>query len=121
MPLDIYCLLALPRHIYDFKITNGTKGVKEGINPYRGMPILAAKDITMYASARDIGNIAAGIIAGNHGIDYPTARKAFDFLQSCQSKTKAVESESTQAAQQLGYLIGRYYGSFNTWRYSLEF
>ena len=49
---------------YDFKVTNGSKSIVEGIDIYRGMPISTnPNNVVTYASARDVGNIAAGYIA----------------------------------------------------------
>lgn len=38
------------------------------------------------ASARDIGNYAAGYVAGVHGLGWGTSRFAFDALQTKQEK-----------------------------------
>ena len=63
---------------YDFKAHNGAGEILPSINHYRGMSI-GGKYI---ASARDIGNIGAGYIAGVKGIPYFAARFAFDLYQS---------------------------------------
>lgn len=51
------------------------------------MPINLKDDNTtlpVYASARDIGNIAAGFIAGVNGLSWGISRMAFDALESFQ-------------------------------------
>lgn len=52
-------------HKYDFKVSNGepTSAYGSKPDPYRGMPIGKGTDgKNIYASARDIGNIAAGYV-----------------------------------------------------------
>ena len=63
---------------YDFKASNGQDIVKEELNYYRGMPIGNG----VIASARDIGNIGAGYMAGVYGISYFFARMAFDAYET---------------------------------------
>ena len=79
-----YMWNARNEHQYDFKATNGTDGVlysKEGY--YRGMPLGVGKDgVPIYTSAREIGNIGAGIVARKSGLSWKTARFGFDFYQS---------------------------------------
>jgi RHS repeat-associated protein len=94
---------------YDFKRTNGTDKVHYTDNDgyYRGMPIQRQKDGTVvYTSARDVGNIAAGYIAGLYGIPWDMARKEFDKLQSTQDGRPSVEGISTQNAQRIGWETG---------------
>ena len=71
-------------HKYDFKVSNGesTSILGSKPDPYRGMPIGKGSDEkNIYASARDIGNIAAGYVAGANGIGWISARAAFDGYQ----------------------------------------
>jgi RHS repeat-associated protein len=95
---------------YDFKRTNGTDKDIYGDNindRYRGMPVQTQKDGTVvYTSARDVGNIAAGYIAGLYGIPWDIARKKFDALESQQKGYPAVEGISSQNAQRVGWETG---------------
>ena len=88
---------------YDFKKTNGTDSKIDGIDPYRGMPISTSEDGTVtYASARDVGNMAAGYIAARNGISWRAARWAFDLYQG------RPEGRSTVSAELYGYtFLGR--------------
>ena len=110
---------------YDFKRTNGTDKVLYDTPEkyYRGMPLeLEGEDASLpvFASARDVGNIAAGFVAGNSGMSWGMARFGFDALQTSQvhGKTKTfwfypyfgvyeVEGSSTQYAERLGFRIGK--------------
>jgi RHS repeat-associated protein len=95
---------------YDFKRTNGTENsiFTTRAQHYRGMPIGTEwNGKQIYASARDVGNIAAGIVAGRSGMDWRIARLGFDGLESYQKRGLAAESSSTQYAQKLGWEIGR--------------
>jgi len=93
---------------YDFKVTNGTgEHYSNPIDYYRGMPIGKDKDGTViYSSARDVGNIAAGYVAGSHGVNWDKAREAFDALESQQKGYKTIEGISTQNAQRVGWESG---------------
>ncbi|MCQ2211680.1 MAG: RHS repeat-associated core domain-containing protein [Paludibacteraceae bacterium] len=98
---------------YDFKRTNGTKNViyTKSQDYYRGMPVNLKgddKSLPVYASARDIGNIGAGIIAGSRGISWTVSRIAFDALESHQHGFDKWHHEggSTQYGERLGYRIG---------------
>jgi RHS repeat-associated protein len=94
---------------YDFKSTNGTNQVvyTDHKDFYRGMPVGKTKDgVQLYTSARDVGNIAAGYIAGAYGIPWAEARKEFDKLESKQQRHPAVEGFSTQNAQRVGWETG---------------
>lgn len=114
--------------LYDFKRTNGTENViynndEDGTEYYRGMPIdLYGKNssLPVFASARDFGNMAAGIVAGRGGLSWETARSGFDFLETYKSEgsltalesifcsdKRVIESSSSQFAQLLGWRIGR--------------
>ena len=106
--LDDYIDKARNDHPYDFKVTNGTNGVvsRDIKYQYRGMSI--GKNETgqnIYTSARDVGNIAAGIVAAKNGISWLDARLAFDVYQSYSSRNLEMEGLSTQSAQLYGWLI----------------
>ncbi len=113
--LENYILNAKGGEKYDFK-TNGM--VERGdVTPaqhmYRGMSLegvdgIGSQDgnITTYASARDIGNVAAGYIAGSNGISEPRTRFAFDLLESFQRGKISFEGHPTKQAQRAGYNLG---------------
>ena len=70
----------------DFKVTNGEgRGRVHEVGPafFRGMPLLLGEvgSLPIYASARDVGNIAAGFVAGRRGMGWSTARLGYDGLQ----------------------------------------
>jgi hypothetical protein len=101
---------------YDFKTTNGTskRVYSEAEDYYRGMPFgEKADNQTVYASARDIGNFCAGLMAGSTGQSWKDSRVAFDLLESKQKGKIAFEKESTVYAEALGFVMGRalYYNS----------
>ncbi|WDF65930.1 hypothetical protein [Flavobacterium sp. KACC 22763] len=58
------------------------------------------------ASARDAGNIGAGIVAGRNGYSWSFSRLAFDALESYQKSEITTEGNTTQKAQKVGYEIG---------------
>ena len=100
---------------YDFK----TNGIDErgDVTPaqymYRGMSVegvngVGSQDgnVTTFASARDIGNVAAGYIAGSNGISEPRTRFAFDLLESFQKGKISFEGQPTKQAQAVGYKLG---------------
>jgi hypothetical protein len=119
-----YAWNARGEQFYDFKRTNGTNNVLFTTDEsyYRGMPLsLQGEDASMpvFASARDVGNIGAGLVAGRAGLSWSTARFGFDFLETKQkfgtSKAtlfypffgvKAIEGSSTQYGERLGFRIG---------------
>ena len=102
--------------IYDFKATNFSNHnylndikdenqeqlkLKRNEYMYRGMPIgINAKGQTIYTSARDIGNITAGYVAGRNNLPYHTARLGFDAYQG------SIEGISTRAAEYDGWVLG---------------
>lgn len=93
---------------YDFKSTNGENKSIAEIDEYRGMPVGQTKDgKSIYTSAKDIGNIGAGWVAGSHNIPWPIARIAFDRLQSQQDGKPSVELPSTQNAEFVGWRTGK--------------
>jgi hypothetical protein len=94
---------------YDFKRTNGSDKVlyENTEDFYRGMPILSEHNgKPVFGSARDVGNIAAGLVAGRDGMGWSTARLGFDALQSWQQKSFTTETSGTQFGQRLGHRIG---------------
>jgi RHS repeat-associated protein len=111
-----YMLNARGRQYYDFK-TNGIADRPKGESltqyMYRGMPVdgvqgLENKDgLHTIASARDIGNVGAGYMAGNNGLNWSQARMGFDGLQSIQDrKFVAIEGQTTQLAERIGFNLG---------------
>jgi hypothetical protein len=58
------------------------------------------------ASARDIGNFAAGFVAGSNGMTWGTARVVFDAYQSYKSRGLMREGIPTQLAQRKGFDAG---------------
>ena len=76
--------------IFDFKMTNGIdpETISGIIDPNRGMK-LYVNGQSYIASARDIGNFAAGYMARKKGLPYWMARVGFDGYQSFQSTLKA--------------------------------
>ncbi len=95
---------------YDFKTTNGTDKPIAGIDEYRGMPIGCNKNtgVVTYSSARDIGNIAAGYIAGANGMSWEASRIAFEAYQSKVSGRPTIEGISTRNAEYYGWRTGSY-------------
>ncbi len=92
---------------YDFKTTNGTDKPIQGIDKYRGMPIGETRNgQTIFSSARDIGNIAAGYVAGANGMSWEASRIAFDTYQSKINRQPSIESISTRNAEYYGWRIG---------------
>lgn len=103
--LDNYIDNARNDHPWDFKVTNGGNEVisKEQKFTYRGMQIKGQNGDAVYASARDVGNIAAGMVAAKNGIPWSAARLAFDAYQSIHDRTPKVEGISTQNAERYGW------------------
>ncbi len=98
--LDDYMDKARNSHPYDFKVTNGSPNVvsESPQYVYRGMGIgKTTFGQTIYTSARDIGNIAAGVVAAKNGIPWQAARMAFDAYQG------GIEGISTQNAEYYGW------------------
>ena len=106
--IDDYMMNARNNKPYDFKVTNGTNGPIEGIDIYRGMPVgVNGKGQTIYTSARDIGNIAAGYVAGVNGMSWEASRIAFDLYQG------GMEGKSTKNAERYGWTMGYNNSGFN--------
>ena len=119
--LGDYMNNARTNHPYDFKVTNGGDKVISNTQTYiyRGVPI--GKDgfgYILYSSGRDIGNMAAGIVAAKNGIPWSIARAAFDAYQTKNNMDKHgysldninVEGKSTRNAE--------YYGWSQIYKYS---
>jgi hypothetical protein len=65
----------------------GKTKIKERIKVlfhYRGMPFGGTPDVRTFATARDIGNAAAGYVAAVKGIPWEAATAAFDGLETLQ-------------------------------------
>jgi RHS repeat-associated protein len=100
---------------YDFKRTGGGSQVKYNTDEeyYRGMPLMGkVNNQRVFASARDVGNIPAGMVAAINGAMWDEARLAFDGLETFQTGSYknfkwSVETASTQYAQQVGFEIGK--------------
>ena len=89
---------------FDFKRQGATPG-DENFNDlrylYRGMSFNGK-----IASARDIGNYAAGFVAGRKGLSWLESRVGFDGLESYQKGKLATEGLPTQLSQKLGHSVG---------------
>ncbi|NDV84258.1 DUF6443 domain-containing protein [Bacteroides sp. 51] len=106
-----YMMNATKNGDYDFK-RNGIENKKEDMEPteyyYRGTYLGETKDRKpVYSSARDIGNMGAGFIAGRHDIPWSLARIPFDLLESYQNKRPSIEGMSTQNAEYYGWQWGQ--------------
>ena len=77
-----YMWNARGNHKYDFKNTNGTDQKIDNIDQYRGMQITTDNGLPVITSARDIGNIGAGYMAGVNGVSWDKAVTAFDAYQT---------------------------------------
>ncbi len=59
---------------------------------YRGMQISNTTDgKKIFASARDVGNLAAGFVAAVNGVIWPLSRTCFDGLESIQKNRNVSE------------------------------
>lgn len=74
----------------------------ESQHMYRGSVTKDGK----FGSARDFGNMAAGVVAGRNGLSWGQARVGFDALESYQRGAFASEPATTQKAQRVGYDVG---------------
>jgi hypothetical protein len=103
-----YMSNARTNHIWDFKVTNGVEGHLDSPDIYRGMPISNG----VYASARDVGNIAAGLVGGTNGLSWFSFRLGCDVYQTYEASkrnesfTPSLEGASTISAQRYGWEIG---------------
>jgi RHS repeat-associated protein len=114
LSLEGYMVNATGGGEYDFK-TNGiaNKGDQSiGQYEYRGMTVDAVSGlgdksgVPTIATARDIGNVGAGYVAGSNGLNWQQARLGFDGLQSIQDRKFSTEAQTTQLAQHAGYDLG---------------
>ena len=105
--LDNYVLNAGNGEKYDFKETNAGLPKVSGDDIYRGMPFgINSEGKQVYTSARDIGNIVAGYVAGYNGLTWAGARLGFDGYQSITNGKLSIEGPSTQNAQMVGFKLG---------------
>jgi RHS repeat-associated protein len=102
--------------LLDFK-TNGIDGRAAGMSReqfmYRGVPFEGVSDFgnqdgktTTFASARDVGNVAAGYVMGKNGLTWGEARLGFDALQTYQQGKISTEGYPTISAETLGFKTG---------------
>ena len=119
-----YILNAKEWEKYDFKRTNGRDiPVSDRANQsetylHRGMEITLDGE-TFIASARDIGNFAAGYMAGINDIPWGVSRIPFDMLETWQHEKDNItnrnwqqinwhqEGKTTQYSQAMGYIAGQ--------------
>ena len=96
---------------YDFKrqgVDKDDKKHESSIYYYRGTSLgKDSKGNTIYASARDVGNIGAGFIAGRNNMSWKASRAAFDALQTKQDGHLSTEGISTKNAEYCGWVYGR--------------
>lgn len=93
---------------YDFKQQNAPNPtiVPENMYNNRGMAI-SINENDYIASARDIGNYAAGYIAGHNGLSWTEARLGFDALETRQHHfLPSIEGKPSRYAQFKGYTSG---------------
>ena len=99
---------------YDFK-RNGTEygdnNYNNSLYHHRGM-IVSIDNKKYIASARDIGNFAAGYIAGKNDLSWAIARLGFDLLETKQHMSKGEfgffkEGNPTRYAEKAGFDVGR--------------
>jgi RHS repeat-associated protein len=124
-----YMMNATGGGMYDFKRRGQSEDDRSDYH-YRGMPIMQLYNgQQIYASARDIGNIGAGLIAGLNGNSWWSSRIGFDALETKQriesrSMIEVVarfvggplfyaglweqEISGTQYAQKMGWKIGHH-------------
>lgn len=70
------------------------------------MPIGTNNGKTIYASARDIGNMMAGYKAGSSGLKWSDVETVFDMYESRSIFISEHEGISTRNAEKFGYMIG---------------
>jgi uncharacterized protein RhaS with RHS repeats len=94
---------------YDFKARGVTKGIDPGDitrHHYRGSVAHGG----LIGSARDFGNIGAGIVAGRQGLNWAQFRFGADGYQMIKNIRSGsipwIESRTTRLAQRTGYEIG---------------
>jgi len=116
LSLTEYMPNALGGKLLDFK-HRGIENISEGQQIqyiYRGMPLndvtnIIGNDgsgIVVYGSARDVGNVAAGYVAGRKGETWEETRIAFDALETLQHMPTLkiwTEGQPTQRAERVGW------------------
>jgi hypothetical protein len=114
--LVTYAMQALPNGSNDFKNNGYTKGMNMTKHHYRAMPINTFDgNGNRIATARDIGNYAAGFVAGSNGISWENTRLVFDWLQGnlmCIQQEPKVSQCAQYAGYEFGYrILGRFLGT----------
>lgn len=113
--LSQYMLNAYGGKKYDFK-REGTIESDPEYNSadlhYRGMSFNGVQGYALnqktFASARDVGNFAAGYIAASNLLPWQVARVGFDGLEKWQrGRISATEGSSTQMSEYAGWAFGR--------------
>ncbi len=99
-----YMWNARGNHKYDFKNTNGTDKKIDNMDQYRGMQIGSENGIPLITSARDIGNIGAGYMAGVNGISWDNAVIAFDAYQTYTDLSPSLQQSVIDGA--ISFLTG---------------
>ena len=107
MPIAYYAFNALPGNKYDFKQKDKSKHKDIDASKYnhRGMKV-NFNGSEFIASARDVGNYAAGYYAGLIGLTWQESRLGFDALETIHRLSLRTEGMPSQSAQSLGYLNG---------------
>lgn len=103
--LILYMAMALPNLPYDFKeqgLDKRGSEITRKQHHYRGSVDLDGN----LGSARDFGNITAGIMAGKSGLSETIALLGFDALESIQKIKLTTEGPTSKAAQLVGISIG---------------
>ena len=111
-----YFLLAQSGFPYDFK-SNGYKDNQQLFTAdqwnNRSMPINGTifvpyySEIPVIATARDIGNLSAGYVAGENGFSWQTTRTLFDGYNSASKPNgQKIEQPVSQIPQQIGWGLG---------------
>ena len=117
--LAYYMINATGNKFYDFKTNNIEKrgNISEEQFMYRG----SLDSNGRFGSARDFGNIGAGIVAGRNGLSWSVARAGFDSLETLQKShfstisrydglifliAPTFERANTTLAERVGYNLG---------------
>lgn len=102
----LYAIQALPYGDNDFKNNGYVDGMNKTQHHYRAMPINVFDGSgTKIATARDIGNYAAGFVAGSNGLSWGQTRTMFDRVQGNLISSRPEPKVST-SAQYTGYQWG---------------
>ena len=87
---------------------DGTYVISGGVvNSEKNIYVVDENGNKIFGSARDVGNYAAGYVAGKSGLYWIEARLGFDAYQSFKSRRFCSEGAATQAAQRLGFTAGQ--------------